>query len=277
MLCVSADGDAHGDGKVTVVPYSEELSPQAHSDDELLGGAPETDPLDEWMVSAGVRVGGWHARQVACCALGVASEASEVMCIGYILPVLPAAFTQGSALSKSALSSAAFLGMLIGGCALGFASDSLGRRRCLLLSVGLNALFGIVAACAPNLTVLVACRFCAGIGVGGSVPVVFALARECVPPNQRGRYLVYVAAGWMCGSVFTAAMAWAVLGGDAGAAAPGAWRVLAAISAAPAFACFMLASLAVDESPRFLFARAYPALGGAATAPGAGGAGGAGG
>ena len=90
MLCVSADGDAHGDGKVTVVPYSEELSPQAHSDDELLGGAPGTDPLDEWMVSAGVRVGGWHARQVACCALGVASEASEVMCIGYILPVLPA-------------------------------------------------------------------------------------------------------------------------------------------------------------------------------------------
>ena len=141
-------------------------------------GAEAAHPIDRWMERASISVGTWQRLQVLVCALGVSSEAAEVLCISYILPSLPDDFVASSVWSKSGLSAAVFAGMLLGGTVFGFAADatSVGRRPCLLAATALNCAFGIIAAAAPSFGALVAARTIAGVGVGGSVPVVFALA-----------------------------------------------------------------------------------------------------
>ncbi len=60
-----------------------------------------------------------------------------------------------------------------------------GRKRSLVLALGLNAVFGALSAAATSLGGLMALRLMAGLGVGGSMPVVFALMSEFCPPSSR--------------------------------------------------------------------------------------------
>lgn len=60
------------------------------------------------------------------------------------------------------MGAAVFAGMLVGGLVLGFLSDRKGRRFCLLVSVGLNALAGSCCPLAPNSTSLIVARIVAG-------------------------------------------------------------------------------------------------------------------
>jgi len=60
-----------------------------------------------------------------------------------------------------------------------------GRRWSLLAGVLLNAVFGVLSAAAHSTAALVALRFLAGIGVGGSVPVVFSQLAELLPARAR--------------------------------------------------------------------------------------------
>ena len=114
-------------------------------------------------------------------ALGNAADAIEIMCIGFIMTEIPNITTQ----QKEYLSAAVFLGMLFGGIICGSLSDYVGRRPCLLYSLGLNALAGYASACAPNVTTLIACRVIGGLGIGGSVPAVFSLGAEMFPSPVR--------------------------------------------------------------------------------------------
>jgi MFS family permease len=121
-------------------------------------------------------------------ALGNAADAIEILCIGFIMNEL-----NTSTEEKEFLSAAVFLGMLVGGLLCGILSDKLGRKPCLMISLSLNAIAGIASALAPSVEVLIACRICGGLGIGGSVPSVFTLGAEIFPTAQRGRLLSVVA------------------------------------------------------------------------------------
>lgn len=97
-----------------------------------------------------------------------------------------------------------FIGMLAGGIVCGLFGDRIGRKPCLLLSLGLDATFGIASAFAPTWQWLVVFRVIAGFGVGGSVPSVFTLYAEYLPVHRRGSMLTIVAWFWMVGSIVTA-------------------------------------------------------------------------
>ncbi|CAN0511758.1 unnamed protein product, partial [Ectocarpus sp. 8 AP-2014] len=76
------------------------------------------------------------------------------------------------------LTAAVFVGMLVGGILAGSAADRLGRRNCLLVSLAINCTFASISAAAPSVGWLIAARVCAGLGVGGSIPVVLTLGAE---------------------------------------------------------------------------------------------------
>lgn len=57
--------------------------------------------------------------------------------------------------------------MLVGGVVLGILSDRIGRRKALVLSLGLNAVCGLASAFSPHTYVLTAIRALAGLGIGG--------------------------------------------------------------------------------------------------------------
>jgi MFS family permease len=144
--------------------------------------------------------------------------------------------------------------MLFGGLICGFMSDRIGRRPTLLTCLIVNTIFGILSAMAPNVTWLIIFRIIAGLGIGGSVPAVFSLGAELFPAPKRGMYLSIIASFWMIGAIFTAAVAWIVLGDNFNGSkiiSYTGWRSFAAICAMPALLAFIFATIYVPESPRY--------------------------
>jgi putative MFS transporter len=82
--------------------------------------------------------------------------------------------------------------MFIGTAGQGEFSDRFGRRFIYQFNLLLFGIFTILGAFAPTVTLLVACRFIAGIGLGAEQPLAFAYAGEYAPKRIRGRILAIV-------------------------------------------------------------------------------------
>ncbi|PRP81490.1 synaptic vesicle 2-related protein [Planoprotostelium fungivorum] len=170
------------------------------------------------------------------------SDAFELMLLAYLLPAVHKEWAVDPFWEKS-VASISFLGMLFGSPLHGYFSDSFGRRRGMLVSTIITAVFGILSALSPNISVLLVCRFMVGIGVSGA-HVPFSLLTEFVPVHTRGRTLVSLQGFWTVGSVLQSALAWVIL-------PTLGWRWLLAVSALPAL--FVAAAWPfTPESPRFL-------------------------
>lgn len=191
-------------------------------------------------------MGRFQVIAISTLGLANAADAIEVLCIGFILPALDPSWNV-SGPEQGVLSAAVFAGMLVGGLAGGALADAMGRRAALALALVVNLVFALVAAAAPNWGVLAAARALAGIGVGASVPPVFTLANELLPPQSRGFWLSLIAWAWTFGQVLTAGLAWLLIGKFALS-----WRIFAAAAAAPSAIALVSLIFAVTESPRFL-------------------------
>lgn len=187
-----------------------------------------------------------------CLAMGNAADAVEIMCVGFIMSDISHVTT----LDKELLSAAVFLGMLFGGILGGYFSDRIGRKRCLMYSLALNSIAGFASAFSPNIPFLIFCRVIGGLGIGGSVPIVFSLGAEIFPASHRGHYLSVIASFWMVGAIFVSFSAWIMLGDDFSGdkiLPHVGWRWFAGVSAIPALIAFLLTHYKLVESPRYLF------------------------
>ena len=82
--------------------------------------------------------------------------------------------------------------MFIGTAGQGQFSDRFGRRFIYQFNLLLFGVFTILGAFAPSVTLLIICRFIAGIGLGAEQPLAFAYAGEYSPKAIRGRVLAIV-------------------------------------------------------------------------------------
>jgi putative MFS transporter len=103
--------------------------------------------------------------------------------------VLGATLKSGfSTLGQNALFvSLTFLGMMLGSLATGFLGDRFGRRFTYQANLAVFGLASLGAALAPNMSVLIACRFVMGLGLGAENVVGYSTLTEFVPPQKRGR------------------------------------------------------------------------------------------
>lgn len=83
--------------------------------------------------------------------------------------------------------------------------------------------------------------------MGGSVPTIFTLLIELLAPTNRGFYVNVVAFCWVLGMVFTAGVAWLILG-----VARLPWQWFAATCGLPALLAAVLVLFLVPESPLWL-------------------------
>jgi MFS family permease len=202
--------------------------------------------VDEEMDRIGF--GRFHIAMVSILSLANASDAVELLSVSFILPSLSK--DTFSDTDRSVLSSAAFVGMLIGGLAFGVIADIAGRRFALVTSLFISAVFTILRSIAPESPsyILSLMMVLAGFGVGGSIPGVFSLTAELLPSKNRGFYITLVAWGWMFGSLFAAACAWLIIG-----ILGKSWRIFAAVCATPALLACLLIWFVLPESPRYLW------------------------
>lgn len=192
-----------------------------------------------------VGTGPYQLRALLTTGLANAADAAEILAVGLIIPAAKDQLAlDGHPAARAALTSSIFLGMMIGGLTLGPLGDRLGRRPTLAISLVVNATCGALSALSPTAGILALFRFFAGVGVGGSVPVVFSWLSELVPRRQRGRWLVFLAAFWMVGSLTSATLGLLIIPRLG-------WRPFLLAATLPAWGSAACAVLLMDESPRF--------------------------
>ena len=176
--------------------------------------------------------------------------AMEILLVGFTVPL----FTEIWGLSGSNagwIAASALGGSLLGSVVLGRLADRIGRRRIFQGAILWYAVFTALTALAWGPGSLSAFRFLAGIGLGGILVVDPSMLAEYLPPQKRGRYLVFLDFFWPVGLLLATGLSWLFLeqvGGD------WAWRYLFLAAAFPAFLAFA-ARLALPESPYWLARR----------------------
>ena len=132
-----------------------------------------------------------HRRIVGLIAAGYFFDVIDFTVFGSLVPfILGSKFATGA--EVAAIGSATIFGMFIGTAGQGQFSDRFGRRFIYQFNLLLFGVFTILGAFAPNVTLLIVCRFIAGVGLGAEQPLAFAYAGEYSPKAIRGRILAIV-------------------------------------------------------------------------------------
>lgn len=142
-------------------------------------------------VNAGPRLdrlpmSGFHRRIMWLIGIGMFFDGFDIYVASTVLgATLKSGF---STLGQNALFvSLTFLGMMLGSLATGFLGDRFGRRFTYQANLAVFGLASLGAALAPNMSVLIACRFVMGLGLGAENVVGYSTLAEFVPPQKRGR------------------------------------------------------------------------------------------
>jgi MFS transporter, putative metabolite:H+ symporter len=190
-----------------------------------------------------------HRRVVALIAAGYFFDVIDFTILGSIIPyILQSKFATGP--EAAAIGSAAIFGMFIGTAGQGEFSDRFGRRFIYQFNLLLFGIFTILGAFAPSVTLLVVCRFIAGVGLGAEQPLAFAYAGEYAPKRIRGRILAIVHfIGGAC--VWPIGTALALFAGSVASTPEMAWRGVWVVIGAGALIVWVL-RYSLPESPRFL-------------------------
>uniref|UniRef100_A0A8C9WB16 Synaptic vesicle glycoprotein 2 n=1 Tax=Scleropages formosus TaxID=113540 RepID=A0A8C9WB16_SCLFO len=148
-------------------------------------------------------------------------------------------------------------GMMVGGCLWGSLADQRGRRKVLVVSLAVNGIFGALAGLAPNFWMFLFMRIVSGLGVGGSIPVVFSYFSEFQPRKRRGMMISALATFWMAGNILAAGLAWLIIpssfsGFWLGSLHFQSWRLFVMLCSIPSLSSALVFGLAMPESPRFL-------------------------
>ncbi len=174
---------------------------------------------------------------------------SLLYCVQPLLPLFSAHFQLDAA--RSALSLSLTTGLLAPSILLaGVVSEQIGRKALMAASLGLAALFDLLAAGAPNWTVLLVLRALEGIALGGAPAIAMTYLAEEIHPTSlglaMGLYVGGTALGGMAGRLLTGVAA-QLLGWRGALATIG---VLGAVSAL-AFLLLLPASRNFRKQPGF--------------------------
>jgi putative MFS transporter len=132
-----------------------------------------------------------HIKIISLIAAGYFFDVIDYIVQGSLFPdMIKSGFATPA--GAAAIVSATTIGMFVGTCAQGEFTDRFGRRFVYQFNLLLFGVFTILGALAPNITILVACRFIAGLGLGAEQPLCFAYAGEYSPKRIRGRILAII-------------------------------------------------------------------------------------
>ena len=190
-----------------------------------------------------------HKKIVGLIAAGYFFDVIDFTIFGALVPfILQSKFATGPEVGL--IGAATVFGMFIGTAGQGQFADRFGRRFIYQFNLMLFGIFTILGAIAPSVTLLILCRFIAGLGLGAEQPLAFAYAGEYAPKAIRGRVLAIVhfiggACVWPIGTALA-------LGVGAVASSPEfAWRAIWVLIGAGALIVWFF-RFALPESPRYL-------------------------
>ncbi|XP_019729478.1 synaptic vesicle glycoprotein 2B [Hippocampus comes] len=200
--------------------------------------------------------GCFHWLLLLVCGWANASDAVEIVCVSFLLPSARCDLLLSSS-DMGLLTASIFLGMMVGGYVWGYLADRRGRRNVLVVSLSVNGLFGGLASAAPWFWLFLLLRFISGVGVGGSIPVIFSYFSEFMPRLRRGTMISALATFWMAGNILAAGLAWLVIPRtwmhlSVGRLNFQSWRLFVVLCSVPSVTSAVIFRLLMPESPKFL-------------------------
>ncbi|MEV3854284.1 MFS transporter [Streptomyces sp. NPDC050095] len=176
--------------------------------------------------------------------LGYLFDAYDIALNGFLMPLLGDHFdlTLGE---RGLVATANLVGMAVGAVAWGAVADRIGRKQAFSVTLLIFAAFSVLGALAPGYPVFLLLRFLAGVGLGGCIPVDYALVGEFSPRKYRGRVLTALDLWWPIGVTLCGLVATGLVG------VAGDWRWMLATMVLPALLLFW-ARRGIPESPVYL-------------------------
>ncbi|RDC53506.1 3-(3-hydroxy-phenyl)propionate transporter MhpT [Acinetobacter sp. RIT592] len=143
---------------------------------------------------------------VAICFLIAVIEGLDIQAAG----IAAAGIREHFGLDSSQLGvffSAGILGLLPGALVGGRFADRIGRKKVLIWSTAVFAVFTLCTVWVNSFNSLLAVRFLAGAGLGSAMPILITLASEAVSPQNRGRAVGLMYCGMPVGAAILSLIA----------------------------------------------------------------------
>jgi AAHS family 3-hydroxyphenylpropionic acid transporter len=177
------------------------------------------------------------------CFLGVLCEGLDIQSMGLAAPRMAPVL----GLTRDQLGpvfSASIVGLLIGAVICGRLADRFGRKRVLVACLLVFGIFSLATAAARSFDALLLVRLIAGLGLGGALPNLVALAAEAVTPQHRAGLVTRITCGLPFGGVIAGLVA-----------ANLSWQDIFYIGGAAPLLLTPFAAFVLPESQAFLEAR----------------------
>ncbi|MCV7608471.1 MFS transporter [Micrococcus luteus] len=179
--------------------------------------------------------------------LGFMFDAWDVTLNGVMIPLLREEWALDKA-DAAWIGTANLIGMAVGAFLWGTIADRIGRKAAFAWTLAIFSVFTIAGALTDSLLWFALFRFVAGMGLGGTIPVDYALVGEFTPRRLRGRVLAAMDGWWPVGAALCGLVsAWLV-------GTWGDWRLPLLAMVLPALLVFVV-RLGIPESPLFLMSR----------------------
>src|SRR5688572_33435727 len=121
---------------------------------------------------------------VGLCFLIAVLEGFDIQAMGVAAPRVAREFAFGPQ-QMGWIFSISNIGLVIGAAFGGWLADRVGRKPVFIGAVAIFGLFTLGVALASNFTMLFVLRFLAGVGFGGAMPNMMAIATELSAPGKQ--------------------------------------------------------------------------------------------
>ena len=202
--------------------------------------------VDVGKIIDGTRLNNLHYLVLGIGLFVLVVDAYDLVSMGIVIPRI--ADQWGIARSAFGIAlSVSMIGVLLGSGASGLLGDYIGRKKTMILTVGIAGIFMLLTTTASSMTELLVYRFFTGLGAGGCIPITIAHASEFMPERVRNRLVVLMYTGAGMGSVFA---------GFAGPSIMSAWgwQGIFGVGAVVSFIVMALVIFMLPESVKFLIA-----------------------
>jgi MFS transporter, putative metabolite:H+ symporter len=193
-----------------------------------------------------------HVALLFVMALAVTIDVMKPVTLGFVVPGMAREYglkhpvlNPTGAVPISLLPLAGLTGTVIGSFLWGWLGDRIGRRASILLAA-VTFIGTSICGAMPDYRWNFAMCFVMGLGVGGMLPIVFALLAEIIPARHRGWMMVLIG-----GDVAGAYVITSWLASTVGAPDAYGWRVMWLLGL-PTGVLLVLLNRWIPESPRFL-------------------------
>ncbi len=221
------------------------LYPRSAATNQALASKIRVSALDDARIS-------WaHVCLLLTMAVAVTIDIMKPTALAFVMPGMTAEYGLKSPLNPSGTIPVVYValsgitGTVLGSLLWGWLGDRIGRRASILYA-GIVFIATSICGAMPDFHWNLVMCFIMGVGVGGMLPITYALLAETIPARHRGWMMILIGADIAGAYILTSWIAVALV-------PTYSWRILWLIGL-PTGVVFILLNRWIPESPRFLLA-----------------------